>query len=116
VISRRQALVALAAAAWAVPLPLQAQDRVRVWRIGFLGVRRPVAVDTDVSYGEFTREMRELGYVEGKNLRIEWRFSDEDYNRLPKLAAELVQLKVMSSSPPPVLPFAPCSARQRPFL
>ena len=38
--------------------------------------------------------MRELGYVEGKNLVIEWRFADGKLERLPGLAAELVQLKV----------------------
>ncbi len=38
--------------------------------------------------------MRELGYVEGKNLVIEWRFAEGKYERLPALAAELVQLKV----------------------
>jgi putative ABC transport system substrate-binding protein len=38
--------------------------------------------------------MRELGYVEGKNLLLEWRFADGDVARLPGLAAELVQLKV----------------------
>jgi putative tryptophan/tyrosine transport system substrate-binding protein len=92
VITRRQTLIALAAVASTAPLPLRAQDHTRVWRIGFLGVRRPAAIDTDV-YGEFVRGMRELGYVEGKNLKIEWRFA-EDYERLPKLAAELVQLKV----------------------
>ena len=38
--------------------------------------------------------MRELGYVEGKNLTIEWRFAEEKYDRLPELAAELVRLQV----------------------
>jgi len=38
--------------------------------------------------------MRELGYVEGKNLVIEWRFADNKYERLPDLAADLVRLKV----------------------
>ncbi len=38
--------------------------------------------------------MRDLGYVEGKNLLLEWRFADGDVGRLPTLAAELVALKV----------------------
>lgn len=38
--------------------------------------------------------MRELGYVEGKNFLIEWRFADAKYERLLELASELVQLKV----------------------
>ena len=38
--------------------------------------------------------MREFGYVEGKNLEIEWRFADGDYGRLPALANQLIQSKV----------------------
>jgi putative ABC transport system substrate-binding protein len=38
--------------------------------------------------------MHDLGYVEGKNLHIEWRFADGKSERLPELAAELVQLRV----------------------
>jgi putative ABC transport system substrate-binding protein len=47
--------------------------------------------------------MSELGYVEGRNLVIEWRFADGEYERLPGMAAELVQLKVdviMALGPP----------------
>ncbi len=50
--------------------------------------------------------MHELGYVEGKNLLIEWRFADGDYLRLPAMAAELVKLKVdviLALSPPGVI-------------
>ena len=50
--------------------------------------------------------MRELGYVEGKNLVIEWRFADGQYERLPGLAAELVQLKVdviVAGGPPAII-------------
>ncbi|MGH8674199.1 MAG: ABC transporter substrate-binding protein [Burkholderiales bacterium] len=45
-------------------------------------------------YDEFPRGMRELGYVEGKNFVIEWRYADGKNERLPGLAAELVRLKV----------------------
>jgi putative ABC transport system substrate-binding protein len=45
-------------------------------------------------YGAFPRRMAELGYVEGKNLVVEWRFADGDYDRLPGMAAELVRAKV----------------------
>ena len=78
----------------------------RVWRIGFLSSRRrPESLEKDY-YGAFPRRMRELGYVEGKNLIIEWRFADGEYGRLSAMATELVQLKVdliLALGPPGVL-------------
>lgn len=91
--NRRKLLVALGASALAAPLASFAQQQGKVWRVGFLAARRPVSVDSDV-FGAFPRGMRELGYVEGKNFAIEWRFSDGKDERLPGLAAELLQLKV----------------------
>jgi len=82
-------LVALGAA----PLVSHAQQQGKVWRVGFLTQRRrPDSIDADF-IGAFPRGMRELGYVEGRNLFIEWRF-DERSERLPDLAAELVRLNV----------------------
>ncbi|MSP96592.1 MAG: ABC transporter substrate-binding protein, partial [Betaproteobacteria bacterium] len=49
---------------------------------------------SDYYYGPFRQGMRELGYVEGKNLVIEWRSAEGNNERLPDLAAELVNLKV----------------------
>ena len=75
------------------PLVSRAQQQDKVWRVGFLTQRRrPDSIDGDF-IGAFPREMRELGYVEGKNLVIEWRFDDRS-ERLPELAAELVRLKL----------------------
>ena len=51
-------------------------------------------LDSDYYYGPFRQGMRELGYVEGKNLVIEWRSAEGNNERLPGLAAELVNLKV----------------------
>jgi putative ABC transport system substrate-binding protein len=90
---RRKFLGALGASALAAPFGLFAQQQSKVWRVGFLAPRRPVALDSDV-YGAFPLAMRELGYVEGKNLAIDWRFADGKLERLPELAAELVRLKV----------------------
>ncbi len=91
--NRRKLIFALGAAALAVPFGSFAQQQGKVWRVGFLGTRRPASLDTDF-IGAFPQGMRELGYIEGKNLVIEWRFADGDGERLPGLAAELVQLKV----------------------
>ena len=91
---RRKLLLALGAAALGSPLTLHAQPATKVWRVGFLGYRsRPDSLDSSF-YGAFPRGMREVGYIEGKNLTIEWRFADGKADRLPALAAELVQLKV----------------------
>ena len=66
----------------------------KVWRIGILATRnRPASLDAD-AFGQFMRGMRELGYVEGQNLQVEFRWAEGKYERLPGLAAELVQLRV----------------------
>jgi putative ABC transport system substrate-binding protein len=62
--------------------------------VGFLASRRVDFVDTDNYYGPFRQGMRELHYVEGKNLLIEWRSAGGNSERVQGLAAELVELKV----------------------
>ena len=92
--NRRKLIIALGATALASPLSPFAQPATKVWRVGFLSLRtRPVSLDADI-FSAFLGGMRELGYVEGKNLAMEWRFGDNKAERLPALAAELVQLKV----------------------
>ena len=91
-ITRRKALIALGTAALA-PLAA-AQQQNKVWRVGFLSARHVDFIESDDYYGPFTQGMRELGYVVGKNLVIEWRSADGKSERLPGLAAELVRLKI----------------------
>ena len=92
--SRRKLLTVIGLYALAAPLGAFAQQKNKVWRVGFLTPRRrPDSLDSDV-FGAFLQGMRDLGYVEGKNLIIEWRFADSKLDRLPELAAELVRLKV----------------------
>ncbi|MBI3373142.1 MAG: ABC transporter substrate-binding protein [Betaproteobacteria bacterium] len=94
-IARRRLLIALAAGALAVPFVSLAQQQGKIRRIGFLAVRsRSTPSNRDPYYDAFAQAIRELGYVEGKNLVIEWRFADGKYERLPALAVELVQLNV----------------------
>jgi putative ABC transport system substrate-binding protein len=60
-----------------------------------LGCLLAASASTEKSRFEaFRQGLRELGYVEGKNIVIEWRFGDGKQDRLPALAAELVRLKV----------------------
>jgi putative ABC transport system substrate-binding protein len=70
----------------------EAQQSTRAYRIGFLSSLSPEAVSDRI--GAFQQGMHELGYVEGKNFSIEWRYADGDIQRLANLAAELVRLKV----------------------
>jgi putative tryptophan/tyrosine transport system substrate-binding protein len=71
-----------------------AQQQRKVWRVGFLALPlRPTPLDTS-RFGAFAQGMRDLGYVEGDNLVLEWRFAGGEVGRLPDLAAELVKLKV----------------------
>lgn len=77
----------------AAPLAAFAQQKpAKVARIGFLGA---TAASVYASRIEGLRAgLRDLGYVEGKNLVLEFRWAEAKYERLPALAAELVQLKV----------------------
>ena len=93
--TRREILIALGAGALAAPLRSWAQPKEKLRRIGFLAVRpRPSAANPDASYAAFVGNMGKLGWVEGTNLHIEWRYADGDYARLPKLAAELAHSQV----------------------
>jgi putative ABC transport system substrate-binding protein len=69
-----------------------AQQPTKIPRIGFLSGQSPSAISTRTE--AFRQGLRELGYVEGKNIVIEWRYAEGKLDRLPALAAELVRLKV----------------------
>src|SRR5215470_1287810 len=89
---RREFVTLLGGAAAAWPLAARAQQAGKVWRIGLLfGSSRSAA---SVLYDAFVQGMRELGYVEGKDFVIEWRFLEGNYDRIPEIVAELVRLKV----------------------
>jgi len=83
---------ALSALIFAVSLPAQAQQPTKIPRIGFLGANFPTT--NPARHEAFRQGLRELGYVEGKNIVIEWRYAEGKFDRLPDLAAELVRLKV----------------------
>ena len=69
-----------------------AQQSAKIFRIGFLD--SSTAASMTALLDAFRRELRKLGWVEGKNITIEYRFAEQKSERLPELAAELVRLKV----------------------
>jgi len=86
--TRREFIAALGgAAAW--PMVARAQ-RSALPVIGYLGSSSP---DTTLTV-DFNRGLKEAGYVEGQNVAIEYRWANNQYDRLPALAADLVSLQV----------------------
>ena len=90
---RRKLLLALGAGALAAPLrPFAQQPAAGMHRIGFLGATSAAGLGNRLE--ALRAGLRELGYVEGKNLVIEFRWAESRYARLAELAAELVRLNV----------------------
>jgi putative ABC transport system substrate-binding protein len=89
---RRAFLGTLAGGLLAAPLAAEALQPGKVWRIGFLGA------GTLASFGPGIEPLRlglrDHGYVEGRNITIEYRWAENRYDRLPELAAELVRLNL----------------------
>jgi putative ABC transport system substrate-binding protein len=92
---RRDILATLLAAAICRPVGGNAQRSPgNVSRLGFLAVRgRSTPSHPDVYYDAFVQGLHELGYIEGQNLTIDWRFAEGRYERLAELAAELVRIE-----------------------
>jgi putative ABC transport system substrate-binding protein len=84
--------IIIVAMLFALSVQVEAQQAVKVPRIGYL--------DSSTASGSaglveaFRQELRKLGWIEGKNITIEYRFAEQKQGRLPELAADLVRLKV----------------------
>jgi putative ABC transport system substrate-binding protein len=91
VISRRAFIGSLAGGLLATPLAAEAQQAAKVPRIGYLA--NNLAASPHLTEA-FRQGLRDLGYVEGRNVVIEYRSAEGKLERLPALAAELVALKV----------------------
>ena len=90
--TRRELLVALGVVVMSHPLAVAAQQLAKLRRIGFLS---PFARAATLSSEEaFRRGLRDLGWVEGQNITIEYRYAESKMERLPDLVADLVRLKV----------------------
>ena len=86
-------LITLTLGLLVAPLAAEAQQATNVYRIGRLS-RWPPSRWPDPNLEAFRQGLRELGYVEGQNLVIEYRYAEGKHERLPDLAAELVRLQV----------------------
>src|SRR5262249_9738932 len=89
----------LGAMLFALCFPAEAQQPKKVPRIDFTVNNSGTQVET------FRRGLRDLGYVEGKNILIEYRYIEGDKDRIPSLVAELLQLNVdilVATSPPTI--------------
>ena len=89
---RRAFIGTMTGALLAAPLAAEAQPTGKVYRIGFLG-NSTEALEANL-VGPFREGLRERGYVEGRDLTIEYRWAEGAYERFPALIAELIALKV----------------------
>ena len=88
----RRMFLAYGAAFLAAPFAAEAQPTKKIPRIGFLATSAAEVIKGRVA--AFEQGLRELGYVKGKSIVIEYRYGDGKYERLPSLATELVRLPV----------------------
>jgi putative ABC transport system substrate-binding protein len=91
-LKRRRFITLLTGAAAASPLVARAQQPAQIARIGFLGATSQAGVEGLLD--RFRAGLRDLGYVEGQNVFIDFRWAEGNYARLEEFAAELVRLKV----------------------
>ena len=91
-IDRRTFIATIVGGILSVSHATEAQQAGRVYRIGYLSA--PTRASVEQGLQAFLRTLRELGWIEGQNLVIEYRWADGNIERLPSLAAELVAQKV----------------------
>ena len=101
---RKITVLALSTMLFAICGSVEAQQTSKIFKIGYLD--NSTASGSAVLLDAFRQELSKLGWIEGKNITIEYRFAEQKTDRLPELAADLVRLKVdliVVNSPPPAL-------------
>jgi putative tryptophan/tyrosine transport system substrate-binding protein len=91
-VKRRDFISLLGGAAAAWPLAAHAQQTASLPTIGFLGAGSPATADVWVS--AFTSRLRELGWIEGRNIKIDLRWAEGRNDRSAEIAADFVRLRV----------------------
>ena len=102
--ARKITVLILSAMLFALGASAHAQQARKIFRIGFLD--GSTASGSTGLLEAFRQELTKLGWIEGKNITIEYRFAEQKFERLPELAADLVRLKVdliVVTSPRPAL-------------
>jgi putative ABC transport system substrate-binding protein len=111
---RRREFMALLGSVAALVSPAGAQEPRRV--IGFLMGSSPVTFPDGLA--AFVQGLKDTGFIEGKNLSIEWRWAEGQYNRLPSLASELVTrgVAVIAASDAPAASAAKAATKTIPIV
>ena len=91
-ITRRKVLLAIATTLLAMPLAGETQNARKIYRVGYLG-NSSASLEPDLVEA-FRQGMRDLGYIEGKNLVIEFRWAEGRYDRFASLVTDLIHLPV----------------------
>jgi len=102
---RRREFITLIGGAAAWPIAARAQQQPAMPAIGFLESQSP-GTYADTTLHGYRRGLKELGYVEGENVTIEYRWAENQIDRLPELAADLVRRRVaviVTAAPPAAL-------------
>ena len=105
------ASILFAGALLAVAVAAEAQQPKKVPRIGFLSAASPSAISDRLD--SFRQGLNELGYIEGKNIAVDYRYAEGKADRLPSLAAELVAVSWISLFLPLRRAFWPLKRHQR---
>jgi putative tryptophan/tyrosine transport system substrate-binding protein len=92
-LKRRELIALLGSAAAAWPLGVRAQQGERVRRVGFLSVIAESDLEVQSWIREFLQRLQELGWTNGRNVQIDFRFSDADATHISIVAAELIELR-----------------------
>jgi putative ABC transport system substrate-binding protein len=91
-VKKKVTVLTLCAMLFALCSPAEAQQTGKLFRVGYLDPS--TASSSAVLVEAFRQELSKLGWIEGKNITIEYRFAEQKSDRLPELAADLVRLKV----------------------